>query len=117
MTSGAQLAELLRVDAIDRERLADDAADLAVDLGAGAVGIELGLGEGGQARDRGRIVALVRAADSWDSKPSAQTISVALGSKADDSMHAGLLAFGDSVRLLRAAAAVITARRRCAPLA
>jgi hypothetical protein len=53
----------LRVDAVDREGFADDAAHLAVDLGAGAVGIELGFGERGQACDRGRVVTLVRAAD------------------------------------------------------
>ncbi len=93
MTSGREFAELLRVDAVDRERLADDAAHLAVDLGAGAVGIELGLGEGGQARDRGRIVALVRAADQLGFETERADDFGRAGKQADDSMHAGLLAF------------------------
>src|ERR1700687_3719891 len=54
---------------------------------------------------------------SWDSKPSAQTISVALGRRLSIRCTPGSLLLNDEVRLLRAAPAVIIGTRISAPLA
>ena len=89
---GRKLAQLLRVDAIDRKRLAHDTAHLAVDFAARAVGIELGLGQRGQTGDGGREVAFVRAADQLRFEAERADDFGRARKKAYDSMHAMLLA-------------------------
>ena len=60
---GTKFAQSGRIDAIDRERIADDLFHSLVDLSAGAFGIEFRFRQRGDAHDRAREIAFVRASD------------------------------------------------------
>ena len=60
---GTKFAQPGCIDAIDRERVANDLFHSLVDLRAGTLGVELRFGQRRQPPDRTRKVAFVRAAD------------------------------------------------------
>src|SRR5439155_4428127 len=86
---GPQLAKQRLIDGVDRQRVLDDGTDLAVDLGAGGVDVDLGAGADGQTGDGRRVVTFVGAADEVISEAQLADDLRGAGDEGYDSRHSG----------------------------